>query len=54
MISDRRPDEEGIKTLSSRAMRSSSLFQTADLMKKGLRLDPQIFFCGGHHFRPQT
>ena len=37
-LSDHRPDEEGIKT--SLAIRGSftRIFQTTDLMKKGLRL----------------
>ena len=37
-FSDRRPDEEGIKTRKRGRLRFLFSFQTADLMKKGLRL----------------
>ena len=37
-FSDHRPDEEGIKTLLSEIPAYTRMFQTTDLMKKGLRL----------------
>ena len=37
VVSDHRPDEEGIKTGSATLGRAPARFQTTDLMKKGLR-----------------
>ena len=37
IISDHRPDEEGIKTPTGTPIRPGDGFQTTDLMKKGLR-----------------
>ena len=34
---NRRPDEEGIKTVSHRSIQSDARVRTVDLMKKGLR-----------------
>ena len=53
-FSDRRPDEEGIKTLKRRRLRVPPAFQTADLMKKGLRRRDARPDDAERSFRPQT
>ena len=51
--SNRRPDEEGIKTLPECDRSDRMYIPTADLMKKGLRLNVRRRSCGAI-FQPQT